>query len=252
VLVDWLTRDNRQFARNLANRAWFHLFGRGIVEPVDDFRDSNPPSNPALLDTVTAYFEVHGMRLKPLVAWIMKSQTYQLSATPDPTNADDESNFSHAAVRLLPAEVLLDAISQVLGVPESFRHAPGSLRAAQLPGAAGEVSFLKTFGKPERLLTCECERSETTTLAQAFQMINGPTVRRKLDAPENRVGQRMAAGAGDPELLAELYLAALCREPKPAEQAAMVDYLRHARDRRSAWEDIVWALLNSKEFLLRH
>ena len=123
-LADWLTRDNRQFDRNLTNRVWFHLLGRGIVEPVDDFRDSNPPSNPALLDAATAYFVDHGRRLGPLAAWIMKSRTYQAAAQPDPTNRDDESNFSHAAVRLLPAEVLLDAISQVLEVPEPFRRAP--------------------------------------------------------------------------------------------------------------------------------
>ena len=102
-----------------------------------------------------------------------------MSATPNATNADDEANFSHAVVRLLPAEVLLDAISQVVDVPERFRHAPQALRAAQLPGASGGVAFLKTFGKPDRLLTCECERSESTTLAQAFQMINGETVRKK-------------------------------------------------------------------------
>ncbi|HZW34564.1 MAG TPA: DUF1549 domain-containing protein [Isosphaeraceae bacterium] len=252
ALADWLTRSNRQFTRNLANRVWFHLFGRGIVEPVDDFRDSNPPSNPELLEIVTDRFEAQGTRLKPLVTWIMKSRTYQSSATPEPSNVDDESSFSHAAVRLLPAEVLLDAISQVLDVPERFPHAPGSLRAAQLPGAAKGVSFLTTFGKPERLLTCECERSEATTLAQAFQMINGPTVRRKLDAPDNRLGRRLAAGSSDRELLDELYLAALCRKPKPAEQTALVDYLRRARNRRAAWEDVVWALLNSKEFLLRH
>src|SRR5262249_6428183 len=156
-----------------------------------------------------------------------------------------EAHFSHAAVRLLPAETLLDAISQVLEVPERFPHAPGTLRAAQLPGAAVEVAFLKTFGKPERLLTCECERSETTTLAQAFQMINGQTVRRKLETRENRLGRLLAAGASERELLEEIYLAALCREPNPAETAAMGEYLRRVRDRdrRSAWEDIVWAIL---------
>ena len=125
ALADWLTRNNLQFARNLANRAWFHLLGRGIVDPVDDFRESNPPSNPALLDAVTAQFVSDGMRLKPLVAWIMKSRTYQLSATPNETNSSDEANFSHAVVKLLPAEVLLDAISQVVGVPSDFRtHRP--------------------------------------------------------------------------------------------------------------------------------
>ena len=251
-LASWLTRDNRQFDRNLANRIWFHLLGRGIVEPVDDFRESNPPSNPALLEAVTSAFVDRGRRLKPLVAWVMKTQTYQAAAVPDATNRDDESDFSHATVRLLPAEVLLDAISQVLEVPERFGQAPGSLRAAQLPGVAGDVPFLKTFGKPERLLTCECERSDATTLAQAFQMINGPTVRRKVDADDNRLARLLAARVDERTILDELYLAALSREPKPAERNAATEYLRRARDRRAAWEDIAWALLNSKEFLLRH
>jgi hypothetical protein len=148
--------------------------------------------------------------------------------------------------------VLLDAISQALEVPERFRRDPGSLRAAQLPGVGGDVPFLKTFGKPERLLTCECERSESTTLAQAFQMINGPTVRRKLDASDNRIARLLTTKADDRAILDELYLAALVREPKPPEREAAIAYLRRAGDRRSAWEDITWALLNSKEFLLRH
>ncbi len=193
-LADWLTRNNPQFSRNVANRVWFHLTGRGIVEPVDDFRESNPASNPALLDAVTAQFEASGLRLKPLVAWIMKSQTYQLSAAPESTNAGDESNFSHAAVRLLSAEVLLDAVSQVLDVHEPFPHAPASLRAAQLPGPAIDSSFLKSFGKPDRLLSCECERSESTTLDQAFQMINGETVRRKLETTDESNRHAIAGG----------------------------------------------------------
>jgi hypothetical protein len=250
-LADQLTRNNPQFSRNVVNRVWFHLYGRGIVEPADDFRDSNPPANPALLDALSAYFEANGMRLKPLVAWIMKSRAYQLSATPDPTNVGDEANFSHATVRLLPAEALLDAISEVLAVPERFTHAPKSLRASQLPGAATGGSFLKTFGKPDRLLTCECERSETTTLAQAFQMINGETVRKKLEETDNRIGRRLASGVTDPDLLSEFYLAALARRPTEAEQKALTVHLGRARDRRRAWEDVVWAILNSKEFLLR-
>ncbi len=140
-LATWLTKNNRQFVRNLANRVWFHLMGRGIVEPVDDFRDSNPPSNPALLDALAAKFTAHGLRLKPLVAEIMKSQTYQLSATPLAGNAEDESNFSHAAVKLLAAETLLDGISQVLDVAEQFPRAPASLRACQLPGPMQGSAF---------------------------------------------------------------------------------------------------------------
>ncbi len=251
-LASWLTKNNRQFVRNLANRVWFHLMGRGIVEPVDDFRDSNPPSNPALLDALAASFTAGGLRLKPLVAEIMKSQTYQLTATPLADNALDESNFSHAAVKLLAAETLLDGISQVLGVAEQFPRAPASLRACQLPGAMQGSAFLKSFGKPDRLLTCECERSEATTLAQAFQMINGETVRRKLESPSNRIAKRLEQGTSDADLLSEFYLTAVCREPRAEELSAIKAHVSAARDRRAAWEDVVWALINSKEFLLRH
>jgi hypothetical protein len=251
-LALWLTRDNPQFSRNLANRVWFQLMGRGIVEPVDDFRESNPPSNPPLLGALAGHLAAGGMRLKPLVALIMKSQTYQLDSTPDPSNAGDVANFARASVRLLPAEVLLDAISQVLDVPDRFPKAPAGLRATQLPGiAAGDV-FLKTFGKPERLLTCECERMETTTLAQAFQMINGEAVRKKLEDRDNRIGRLIGQKANDESILGELYLTALCREPSPAERRSILDHLKGRADRRRAWEDVAWALVNSKEFLLRH
>jgi len=251
-LADWLTRDNRQFARVQANRVWAHLMGRGIVEPVDDFRDSNPPANPALLDAITAEFVAGGLRLRPLVALIMKSTTYALGAEPDATNADDEANFARAAVKLLPAEVLLDALGQALGLPEDFPHAPRGARAAQLPGARMGGDFLKVFGKPDRLLTCECERSEATTLAQAFQLINGEAIRRKLGDPGNLLGKLIVAGRDDPAMIETVYLASLSRPPTPAERAAALAYLAKAADRRKAWEDVAWAVLNSKEFLLRH
>ncbi len=252
LLAGWLTRNNRQFAMNLANRTWFHLMGRGIVEPVDDFRESNPPSNPRLLEALTDYLVSQGMQLKPLVALIMKSQTYQLAATPNPTNAGDAANFARTSVRLLPAEVLLDAISQVMDVPDRFPDSPRRLRAIQLPGAAAQDGFLKVFGKPERLLTCECERAETTTLAQAFQMINGQSVRRKLEDPDNRIGRLMERPAKAEEILDELYLAALCRQPTTAERASILAHVKRASVPRDAWQDVAWAILNSKEFLLRH
>jgi hypothetical protein len=251
-LASWLTVGNRQFARNMVNRVWYNLMGRGIVEPVDDFRDSNPPSNPELLDALSDRLIEGGMRLRPLVGLIMKSSVYQLGATPNPSNSADEANFSRAYVRLLPAEVLLDAISQALDVPGGYRGAPRGLRAVQLPGIARDVAFLQTFGKPERLLTCECERSEATTLAQAFQMINGEAVRRKLEDRDNRIGRLTAAKADDDGILEELYLAALSREPSPVERSRAIEHLNRKGDRRAAWEDLAWALLNSKEFLLRH
>ncbi len=251
-LAAWLTVDNRQFVRNTANRVWYHLMGRGIVDPVDDFRESNPPSNPELLDALSDRLVAGGMRLRPLAALIMKSSAYQLGARPTPSNVEDEANFSRAAVRLLPAEVLLDAISQTLDAPGDYQDAPAGIRAVQLPGAARDVAFLQTFGKPERLLTCECERSESTTLAQAFQMINGESVRRQLEAPGNRIGELTARRLDDDRILDELYLAALCREPSTAERSRAIEHVSRSTDRRAAWEDLAWALLNSKEFLLRH
>ncbi len=252
-LASWLTRESSQFRRNLANRVWFHLMGRGIVEPVDDFRDSNPPSNPPLLDAITSEFVSQGMRLRPLVALIMKSQTYQTSAVPNNTNRGDEVNFARAAVRLLPAEVLLDAMDHALGKPRSYAKAPAGLHAVQLPGVSTDELFLKTFGKPERLLTCECERSESTTLAQAFQLINGDGFRKGLEADDNRIGKLLERGASDQEILEDVYLAALCRRPSEQEQAKILGHVARSREgRRKAWEDAFWAILSSKEFLLRH
>jgi Protein of unknown function (DUF1549)/Protein of unknown function (DUF1553) len=252
ALADWLTRENRQFARNLANRVWFHLNGRGVVDPVDDFRESNPPSNPALLDALTDAFIAGGYRLKPLVELVMTSETYQLAPEPTPSNADDAANFARATVRLLPAEVLLDALGQALGKPRRFDDAPRGLRATQLPGAKMGGSFLKAFGKPDRLLTCECERSESTTLSQAFQLINGDSVRNMLDADDNRVGKLLDAKASEDAILDELTLAALARFPSATEKTTLLAHVHKATDPRKAWEDVAWALVTSKEFLLRH
>jgi hypothetical protein len=251
-LADWLTRDNPQFARNMANRVWFHLMGRGIVEPVDDFRDSNPPSNPALLDALTDEFRASGFRLRPLVALIMKSRAYAYGSETNETNADDEANFSRAAVKLLPAEVLLDSVGQALGKPSEFRNLPPGMRAAQLPGVNMGGNFLRTFGKPDRLLTCECERSETTTLAQAFQLLNGEAIRDKLEAPENRLGLLIASGTTDEAIADELGFAILGRPLNASEKADLLAHVAQAKDRRKGWEDAAWALINTKEFLLRH
>lgn len=252
ALAAWLVAEDPQFARNMANRVWFHMMGRGIVEPVDDFRDSNPPSNPPLLDHLTDYFKSHELRIKPLVEYIMKSRTYQLDSRPAAPGDSEDAVYARAKVRLLDAEVLLDAIGSTLGARERIKNAPSAVGAVQYPGVMTGESFLKTFGKPERLLTCECERSEATTLAQAFQLINGPAVRRMLESPANRLGSALARGATDERILDELYLAGLCRPPSSAERERALEHLSKPGDRRALWEDLAWAVVNSKEFLLRH
>src|SRR5262249_8536130 len=153
----------------------------------------------------------------------------------------DEENFSHAAVRLIPAEVLLDIIGQALGKASEFANAPRNLSTTQLPGARMGGTFLKVFGKPDRLLTCECERSEATTLAQAFQLISGEAVRTKLEAADNRVGRPLSSGSSDDAILDELTLAALSRQPTASERAGFLEYVRRYKDRRRAWEDVAWA-----------
>jgi hypothetical protein len=261
ALADWVARsDNPFFARTQANRIWAHLLGKGIVDPIDDFRQSNPPANGPLLDALANDLARHDFRLKHLIRRITNSRTYQLSAVPNATNQADETNFSHALVRPLSAESLLDAISQVTGVPAEFEGYPIGLRATQLPSLPGRhrsdtsgdaVKFLRLFGKPERLLSCDCERSTDTTLGQTLQLIAGPLVNRTVVEPENRLGQLIKAGHSNREIVEELYLAALCRRPSSAELGGIAARVDAAPDRRAALEDVLWALLNAKEFLLR-
>jgi hypothetical protein len=261
LLADWVADPNNPyFARTQANRIWSYLMGRGIVDPEDDFRQSNPPVNAPLLDALTEDLIAHKFDQKHLIRTIMNSRTYQLSALPNETNRDDESNFSHVLIRSLPAETLLDAIAQVAGVPAEFDGYPAGTRAAQIPSLpsvrrseslAGGMSFLRQFGKPERLLSCACERSDSTTLSQALQMMTGPLMHKAVSAPDNRLGKLMKAGKSDSEIVDELFLASLCRPPNDRERPALMTRLDRAADRRAALEDVLWGLLNSKEFLLR-
>jgi hypothetical protein len=262
ALADWVTSPNNPFfARAQVNRVWFHLMGRGIVDPIDDFRATNPPSHPALLDALAADFVKHQFDLRHLVRLIMNSRAYQLSAMPNNSNRDDDLNFSRAYVRRLTAEQLLDCQSAVTGVPVKFNGYPPGLRAAQLPGALPERKrdqkmsevdhFLETFGKPARLLTCECERSGDTTMGQAFQMISGPAINNLLDAPDNRLAQWLTGGKPNHEIIEELYWTALTRPPTEIESNRATTLLNQSKDKRRALEDVTWALLNAKEFLLR-
>jgi hypothetical protein len=203
----------------------------------------------------------HQFDLRHLIRTIMNSRTYQLSAAPNESNRDDEMNFSHALIRPFQAEQLLDAIAQSTEVPIVFPGYPRGLRAGQLPGVRPERTreqraseaemFLKVFGKPDRLLTCECERSEATTLNQAFQLVTGELINKVLTAPDNRIGRLLSAGAANQEILTELYLAALSRPLTVQEAEAHLHRVAQQKDRRQAFEDILWGLLNAKEFLLR-
>jgi hypothetical protein len=252
-LARWLTApENPFFARSLVNRVWFHLVGRGIVEPVDDFRDSNPASNDELLESLASEFVREGYNLKGLIRTILTSQTYQLSARTNPLNADDTIYFSHAYPRLLPAEVLLDAISTLTGSATRFDGLPEGTRAVQIPDGKLENPFLKTFGRPARELACECERESDSNLSQALQLIGGETVHAKLRDDQGRVAKLVAANAAPEQIVNELYLVALAREPNASEMAAATDHLNRAPNRREAAEDLGWVLINSKEFLFRH
>jgi hypothetical protein len=262
ALADWIADPkNPFFARAQVNRVWHHLFGRGIVEPNDDFRASNPPVNAPLLDALAADFTAHRFDLRHLIRRIMNSRTYQLSAVPNETNRDDEANFARALVRPLQAEQLLDALAQVTEVKPSFSGHPGGTRAGQLPGVAANRGrrsrpsdgerFLSAFGKPIRLLSCECERSEDTTLNQAFQLITGSLLNKMLGASDNRIGRLLLSGKRDAEIVEEFYLAALCRLPSSKERQAALALIDRARDRRAGLEDVVWGVVNAKEFLLR-
>jgi hypothetical protein len=253
VLADWLTGEkNPFFARSVANRVWFHLLGRGIVDPVDDFRDSNPSANDELLDALAKDFVAHQFDIKHLIRVIANSRTYQLSAQTNDSNKDDAKYFSHAVTKLLTAEQLLDAICTSTVVPEKFPGLPLGTRATQLPDGEVNHVFLKTFGQPARELACECERESDSNLAQALQLINGPTINDKVRAPANRLGQLLGRKLPDMDVLRELYLATLSRPPEGDEVKAALDHVARGADKRKAWEDVQWALLNSKEFLFRH
>jgi hypothetical protein len=252
-LAAWLTGpSNPFFAKSLVNRVWFHLIGRGIVEPVDDFRDSNPASNDELLDGLTAEFVAGGFDLKKLIRTVLVSRTYQLSARTNELNADDSLYFSHAYTKLLPAEVLLDAISAVTGTVTPFEGLPKGSRATQLPDGKMDNPFLKTFGRPARELACECERESDSNLSQALQLIGGATVNGKLRDDNGRMAQLAKSDKSPEQITRDLYMVALAREPNATEISAAVKHLTSSADRRQAVEDLGWVLINSKEFLFRH
>lgn len=261
-LAEWITSPkNPFFAKSQVNRIWFHLMGRGIVDPIDDFRATNPPSHPELLDELTAQFVKSGYNLRHIVRLIVASKAYQLSSEPNDTNADDETNFSRNLIRRLSAEQILDAQTQVTGTPVEFTGYPIGTRAAEVGGVQAMRArrrmtegdrYLDLFGRPPRLLTCECERSNETSMGQAFQLISGPLINGQMSAKDNRLTDLLKSDRSDTQIIEELYWTTLTRPPNEKEKATTSVLLANASDKRAALEDVTWALLNSKEFILRH
>ena len=252
VFARWLTStENPYFAHVAVNRLWSHVMGRGIVEPVDDFRVTNPPSNVELLEALATDFRESRFDQKQILRVILNSRTYQRSARPNAFNQGDHKYFSRRFEKLLAAEQLLDAICHLTRIPENFEGVPLGTPATALANPP-KHEFMKVFGQPDRSTACACERSSESNLAQAIQLFNGPLIHAKLGNKDNRFHQAIGAERSDDEVICELYLAGLCRQPEPAEIEAARAHIGSKENRSEAFEDICWALINTNEFLMQH
>lgn len=264
-LADWMSSpQNPWFARALVNRYWKHFFRRGLIEPEDDIRDSNPPSNPELLTALEQEFVRSGFDLQQLVRLITTSSLYQLSSVPLPDNARDQQNYSHYYPRRLQAEVLLDSIDDVAGSSTSFPNLPAGTRAIALPDNSFNRNspFLKVFGRPENESVCECERVSSSSLAQSLHLMNSAEIRGKLSQANGQAKQLADSSTPLSERVAEVYLRAFSRSPTAEEQQIAIEYLTSqapaaAADAvpappAAAWEDLIWAIINTREFMFNH
>ncbi|MBL8854807.1 MAG: DUF1553 domain-containing protein [Planctomycetaceae bacterium] len=265
AMADWLVApENPFFARMLANRYWKHFFGRGLVEPEDDMRVTNPPSNPELLEALENQLVENKYDLKSLVRLICNSQAYQLSWDANEHNVNDQTSYSRFYPKRLTAEVLLDAVDEVLGTTTNFAGMPAGTRAVSLPDTSFSSYFLTVFGQPESTTACECERSQEATLAQSLHLLNSKEVQAKLGEPQARPAKFAAASVEPQQVIEELYLRALSRRPTEAEKSAALAFVQKHVDKaeatpeakqaafKIAYEDLVWALVNTKEFLFNH
>jgi hypothetical protein len=264
ILADWFAQpDNPYFAKAVVNRVWNNFLGRGLIHPDDDLRASNPPSDGPLLDWLVADFQAHGDDLKHLMRTILNSATYARSSTPVPGNESDTRFLSHYRVKRLPAEVLLDGFSRVTEVPSTFPGYPAGWRSLQLPDNKVASDFLDNFGRPARINTCSCERSEEPSIIQAIHLSNGTTINEKLRSDQSIVARAIARGDRDEVIIDRLFLSALARHPGADESNRILKALSIATaeiskpddvkaTRRQSIEDLYWAVLTSREFLFNH
>lgn len=254
ALSEWIKdKDNPFLAPMIVNRLWAHYFGRGLVDPVDDIRETNPASNEPLMNFLTDYLKTNQFDLKKLTTLILNSTTYQLSSITNESNVQDGQNFSHAMWRSLPAEVLLDAISQVTGVPEEFNGWPSGYRAIEIWDNRMPNYFFRVFGKPQRVSVCECERGSEPSIAQALHLMNAPESIAKIRHRQGTARLLANSQSTDDEIIESLYLACFSRFPNADEMQLMrTAFSDPGVERKEAVEDIVWALLNSREFVFNH
>ncbi|HUQ70258.1 MAG TPA: DUF1553 domain-containing protein, partial [Planctomycetaceae bacterium] len=248
-LAKWLTSaENPYFAKSIVNRYWSYLLGRGIIDPVDDIRLSNPATNPQLLDALTADFVAHKFDLRHLLRTITSSHTYQRSFVPNEWNKDDDQNYSHAAPRRLQAEQLYDAIMVATGAPLGVPGAPAGFRASQLPDASVNVPFLDMFGRAPRESPCECERSSEVSLAQTLTMINGPTISEAVAHPQGLIAKLVEQKATPADAVTAIYMSVLNRQPDDTERNQSLAYVEK-NGLSEGGQDLMWALINSPAFL---
>jgi hypothetical protein len=252
VLAKWLTSpENPYFSRNLANIIWAHFLGRGIIEPVDDMRISNPPSNPELLDALAAKLVAYKYDFKKLVRDICASRTYQLSTRPNETNSTDDRNFSKAALRRIRAEVLLDCVSQVTGTQDKFPGLPRGARAVEIADGNTANYFLTTFGRASRTTVCSCEVKTDPNLSQALHLLNGDTIQNKIEQG-GVVSKLLKQGEKPDQVIEDLYLRCLARKPDHTELAKLDGFLKEGAKPEQVLNDVFWSLLNTKEFVFNH
>jgi hypothetical protein len=252
-LADWLTDpENPFFARATANRIWARMMGIGLVEPVDDFRASNPPSNPQLLDLLAKYLVAADYNVHELIRFIADSEAYQRSSKPNGSNATDERNYSRALLKRMDAEVLYDLVNDVTGSSDKFQGVPMGARAVELWDSEVEHEFLSLFGRPKRKTSCECERVGQPTVGQVLHLLNSQNLELKLRHPQGRVVQMARQYGDDLELITQMYLTFFARSPTAEEIESSTQYMSQISDRTEAAVDLSWAMLNSLEFIFNH
>jgi hypothetical protein len=251
ALVEWLTsKENPFFARAIANRIWSYFLGRGIIEPVDDIRASNPPANEALLEALTKDLTDHAFDLRYLMKTIVNSRAYQAGIQTNVWNEDDKVNFSHAVPRRLGAEELMDALTLATGSRPTFPEVPPDTKAEEFPDPhVGRDGFLDVFGRPARESSCECERRSDISLPQALNLVNGRTIGDAIADPKGHVAKLILAGASDRAIVEDLYLGSLSRYPTTQENDTALTFLKSSQSRAAWAQDLLWSLVNSKAFL---